>query len=253
MLGSRTTPATMSHLDRTSTTPLHVQLQRALLDDIISAKYRPGSVFATEREIAELYHVSRTTIRSALDELVRLGYLTRQRGKGTFVTRSEAAFDATRLSSFTEDMRKEGRTAGGTILALRRGQPPQDAQRHFGTGVGDVWRIQRLRTADGEPIALQTSYVRADRFQLTEAELRDGSLYALLADKYGVTTTSADEIITARVANKRDAQSLRIHPGDPLLCVDRFTFSQDGEPVEYVQIQYRGDRYRFFVHQHRGG
>lgn len=253
MPGIPTSPATMSRLDRNSTTPLHVQLQRALVDDIVTAGYPPGSVFRTEREIAETYQVSRTTIRAALDELVRLGYLTRQRGKGTFVTRSEAAFDATRLSSFTEDMRKEGRTAGGTVLALRRVQPPQDAQRHFGASVSDVWRIQRLRTANGEPIALQTSFVRADRFHIAAADLRDASLYALLANRYGITAAVADEVITARVASKRSARHLGIRPGDPLLCVDRFTFSQHGEPVEYVQIQYRADRYRFFVHQHRGG
>lgn len=253
MRGTNASPTTMNRLDRTSTTPLHVQLQHVLLDDIVSGGYEPGSVFRTEREIAETYYVSRTTIRAALDELVRIGYLTRQRGKGTFVTRSEAAFDATRLSSFTEDMNKEGRTAGGAILSFRRGTPPPNAQRHFGDGVNEVWRIQRVRTADGEPIALQTSYLRADRFHVAAAELNGGSLYGLLADKYGIATVSADEVITAQIAGKRDAKHLGVRPGDPLLCVDRFTFSQHGEPVEYVQIQYRADRYRFFVHQHRGG
>lgn len=243
----------MRHLDPSSTTPLHEQLRKALQDDILKGGYGPGSRFPTEREIAEAFHVSRTTIRTALDELVRTGFLTRQQGKGTFVTRSETAFDATRLSSFTEDMRKEGRKAGARVLTLRRELPPPEAHRHFGAGVPEVWKIRRLRTADGEPVALQTSYIRADRFHLTASDLADASLYAVLADKYGVTTVSADEIITSQVAGKRDARHLRIRPGDPLLCVDRFTFSQDGEPVEYVQIQYRGDRYRFFVHQHRGG
>ncbi len=233
--------------------PLHAQLERILREDIVSGSYGAGSLFPTEREIAETYHVSRTTIRSAMEELVRLGFLTRQQGKGTFVTRSRKAFDATRLSSFTEDMEKEGRVAAARVLAFRREPPPAAAQDHFGTNVDRVWKIRRLRTADGEPVAIQTSHIRADRYQLAAGELDNASLYELLNDKYGVVTTSADEVITAQVANRRDAGHLQIRPGEPLLCVDRFAFTQHGEPLEFVQIQYRADRYRFFVHQHRGG
>lgn len=243
----------MNPLDRTSPTPLYAQLQRALQESLLSGDYGPGSVFPTEREIAATYHVSRTTIRSALVELVRLGFLTRRRGKGTYVTRSTAAFDATRLSSFTEDMEKEGRVPGARVIALRRQAPPPRARAHFGPAVKDVWSIRRLRTADGEPIAIQTSFVPADRFEIRPEDVADASLYALLADRYGVETVSADETITARCAGEGDARELGIRPGASLLCVDRFTFSQHGEPTEYVQIQYRADRYRFSVHQHRGG
>lgn len=243
----------MNTLDRNASTPLHVQLREALRADIESGSYAPGSAFPTEREIAAAYHVSRTTIREAVQELVRLGFLTRQQGKGTFVTRSRAAFDATRLSSFSEDMAREGRRAGARVLALDTQRPAGDVAAHFGPGVREVWRILRLRTADEEPVALQTSYVRADTFRLTAEELEDGSLYEVLWRRYGASTVSADEVISAQVASDEEAAFLTVPPGTPLLCVDRFAYAQTGEPIEAVHIKYRADRYRFYVHQHRGG
>ena len=244
----------MKRLDRTSSIPLHAQLEQNMREDIVSGSYGAGSLFPTEREIAETYHVSRTTIRSAMEELVRLGFLTRQQGKGTFVTRSRKAFDATRLSSFTEDMEKEGRVAAARVLAFRREPPPAAAQDRFRTtadGSGRSGGCGR-RTVSRSPS--RPPHPGANRYQLAAGGgWTNAWLYELLNDKYGVVTTSADEVITAQVANRRDAGHLQIRPGEPLLCVDRFAFTQHGEPLEFVQIQYRADRYRFFVHQHRGG
>ena len=242
----------MSSLDRNSSVPLHIQLRDLLLDHVVEGTYQPGEAFPTEREISQRYHVSRTTIREAINDLVRLGYLVRQQGKGTFVARSHDAFDATRLSSFTEDMSRRGLTAGAELLSLSREAPSEGARRHFGE-VATVWRLHRLRLADGEPIALQTSFLPADRFGFSEEELKDASLYRLLAERYGVGFTTADEIISATVATSEQAELLKVESGAPLLCVERYAYAQTGEPLEVVSILYRADRYKFFVHQHRGG
>ena len=242
----------MSSLDRHSSVPLRVQLRDLLLDHVVEGTYKPGEAFPTEREISQRYHVSRTTIREAINDLVRLGYLVRQQGKGTFVARSHDAFDATRLSSFTEDMSRQGLTAGSRLLSLSKESPSEGARRHFGE-VAAVWRLHRLRLADGEPIALQTSFLPADRFTFSEEELEDRSLYRMLAERYGVGFTTADEIISATVAIPEQAELLEVEPGAPLLCVERYAYAQTGEPLEVVTIFYRADRYKFFVHQHRGG
>lgn len=243
----------MRTLDRHSRLPLHIQLRDLLRDEITEGAYHPGEAFPTEREISDRYHVSRTTIREALSELVRLGYLVRQQGKGTFVARSHDAFDATQLSSFSEDMRKRGLTAGMRLLELKRQDVEEAARKHFGSDVSTVWRIYRLRLANDERIALQTSFLPADRFELGEHDLAEGSLYELLADRYGAFVTTADEVISAAVADPEQAALLEVDPGSPLLCVDRFAYSQKGEPIEYAKIQYRADCYKFFVHQSREG
>lgn len=240
-------------LDRSSSVPLRIQLRDLLQREITQGAYEAGELFPTEREIAERYHVSRTTIREALTDLVRVGFLIRQQGKGTFVARSTDVFDATQLSSFSEDMLRRGLVAGARLVAFDEGPPGEEARGHFGSHADTVWRIYRLRLADDEPIALQTSYLPAGRFDFTTEEIAAGSLYRVLEARHGVFVASADEVISAAVADAEQAELLGVEPGTALLCVDRYAFSQSGEPVEFVRIQYRADRYKFFVHQSRGG
>lgn len=241
------------HLNRISKVPLHIQLRNLLQQEVIEGAYEPGEPFPTEREIAERFHVSRTTIREAVAGLVRLGYLVRQQGKGTFVARSHDAFDATKLSSFTEDMRKRGKTAGASLLTFEEQEANEPSRRHFGDATKTVLCVRRLRLADGQPIAIQTSYLPLDQFDLSAQALGEGSLYALLLERYGVDVSSADEVIAATCATKEQAELLAIASGEALLCVDRYAYSQTGQPIEYVQILYRADQYKFFVHQLRGG
>ena len=239
-------------LDRSSGVSLHRQLRDILQQMILEGSYASGETFPTERELEAIFHVSRTTVREAISELVRLGYITRQQGKGTFVARSQEAFDATHLSSFTEDMTRRGKRAGAVVLGLEQEEPNADTIRHFGPTIEKVWCIRRLRLADHEAIALQTSFLPIKRFDFSFEQLADASLYRLLEDRYGLFAVSADEVITAAIATNEQARLLAIEPGAPLLCVDRFTYAQTGEPIEYVNIVYRADRYKFFVNQHRG-
>jgi len=239
-------------LDRSSGMPLHVQLRDALQRQITEGSYRPGEPFLTEREIAARFHVSRTTIRDAVVDLVNGGYLVRQQGKGTFVARTRDAFDATRLSSFSEDMRRRGLPTTSRLLTLTDEVPSAEVAAHFGSGVRLVRRIDRLRFAGGEPISLQQSLLPLPRFAVSVEELGDGSLYQLLEARYGVFVTTAEEVISAESASAAEADLLGIVEGAPLLNVLRFAFSQTGEPIECVRIRYRADKYRFYVQQTRG-
>lgn len=240
-------------LDRASGLPLHLQLRDALLRHIREGAYRPGEPFLTEREIAARFHVSRTTIRDAIVDLVSGGYLVRQQGRGTFVARTRDAFDATRLSSFSEDMGRRGLPASSRLLALTDEAPTDEIAAHFGSGVRLVRRIDRLRFAGGEPISLQQSLLPLPRFPVSMEELGDGSLYEMLETRYGVFVTTAEEVISAEVASSADAVLLGVPEGAPLLSVLRFAFSQVGEPIECARIRYRGDKYKFYAHQTRGG
>lgn len=243
--------ADLPTIDRSSSVPLHAQLREILERMIVEGSYSVGEPFPPERHFVETLHVSRTTVREAIGELVRTGYLTRQRGRGTFVTRPRPAFEASRLTSFTEDMEQRGYRAGSRVLELERVAAPA---RLDGLLDGDaVWMIHRLRLADGEPIALQRSYLPAAIGErMSRDDLEDASLYALLARRFGLQATSADEMLTADAADAERAALLGLEPGDPLLRVDRTTFSQDGRVIEHVRIHYRADRYTFHVHRTKG-
>jgi len=240
------TPYVFTHFDRK--TPVYYQLYKALKQLLLSGQYSSGDRFLTEKEIETTFHVSRVTARLALERLVREGYVMRHRGQGTFVARSYEAFDAKRLSSFTQDMASRGLKASAQILEFDYVPPSGNMERHFGKNTQRLLKIVRLRLADEEAIAIQTCYL-SERLAFPRERLANGSLYTLLAQDFGVTIASADEIIMARAADKEQAGLLGVPVGTPLLYVERYTFAQTGDAVEYAEIFYRADRYRFYVQQ----
>ncbi len=238
-------------LNRNSSTPLHVQLRNILQQMLVEGDYEIGQTFLPEHVIESTFYVSRTTVREAISDLVSSGYLTRQRGKGTFVTRNNEAFEASKLTSFSEDMAQRGHQASSEVITLQRVETPTRLDQHFPNN-DSVWEIFRLRFADDEPIALQRSFVPSSDHVFERHELKQGSLYQLIALHYGLQATSADEVITATNATPSQADLLRIDRGAPLLHVERITFAQQGQIIEYVEIDYRADRYSFHVHRTKG-
>lgn len=224
--------------------PKYYRVKRQLLD--LTATLSPGSPVPPERELAEQYATSRTTVRQALGELVAEGRLLRVQGKGTFVAGPKVA-QSLQLTSYTEDMRAQGMTPTTRMLEL--GYVTADetmADRlDIKTG-GRVLRIHRLRMADGEPMAIETTHLAARRFPGLRRQLdRHPSLYQALSTAYGVRLVEAEETIETVLATPHDAQLLGVDVGVPLLSLSRHSFDTDGEPVEYVRSLYRGDRYKF--------
>jgi GntR family transcriptional regulator len=242
-------------LNRSSDVPLHRQLRNILEDMIVKGSYAPGQPFLTDREVETTFRVSRTTVREAINELTRLGYLTRRQGQGTFVMRRQELLDAAQLSSFSEDMTRRGLQPGSKVLGLSKERSQGEALKHFGNGVRHVWKLHRLRLANSKPISLQTSYLPVDEsnIRLSAEQLTNTSLYELLERDYGLIMTNADEVFSAANASSEQAKLLEVKTGAALFCIDRYAFTQTGKPLEYVHIAYRADKCKFFAHQRRGG
>lgn len=245
----------MQLLNRSSDVPLHRQLRNILEDMIVTGSYAPGQPFLTDKQVEETFRVSRTTVREAINELSRLGYITRRQGQGTFVMRTQELLDAAQLSSFSEDMTRRGLQPGSKVLSLNKERSQGEALKHFGGSVKQVWRLHRLRLGNNEPISLQTSYLPVDEsnIQLSGERLTNTSLYELLERDYGLIMSSADEVFSAMNATAEQAKFLGVKTGTALFCVDRYAFTQTGKPLEYVHIAYRADKCKFFAHQRRGG
>src|SRR5690606_14241367 len=111
----------------------------------------------------------------------------------------------------------------------------------------------RLRLGNGEPVGLHTAYIALGPNQpLTADELiENGSLYDLLYKKYNILIIDADETLEATSADEVEAGLLQIQPGEPLLLIERVSWSQERVPVEFVQMLYRADRYKYYVHLSR--
>ena len=230
--------------------PKYYGLKRHLLE--MTQTLPPGSPVPPERTLSVEFGTSRTTVRQALQELVVEGRLERIQGKGTFVAKPKVA-QALRLTSYTEDMRAQGLEPTSRLLEI--GYMLADdvlSERLAVKPRARVLRIERLRLANGDPMALETTHLSAQRFTGLRRHLeRSNSLYAVLSEKYGVTLLEAEETIETVPAPPREAHLLGTDVGLPLLLLSRHSLGEDGKPVEYVRAFYRGDRYKFVAHLQR--
>jgi GntR family transcriptional regulator len=230
----------------TAREPKYYALKRHLIELIGSLP--AGSPVTPERTLAEEFDTSRTTVRQALQELVIEGRLQRIQGKGTFVAKPKVA-QSLQLTSYTEDMLAQGMQPMSKLLGLDYRDADEAIAARLAIPVGDpVLRIERLRLADGDPMAIERSHLSAERFPgLREHLLHHGSLYAALWEEYGVEPAESEENIETALASPAEAAFLGTDVGIPLLLLSRHSFDDRGEPVEWVRSVYRGDRYTFVV------
>ncbi len=233
--------------------PRYYQLANILREQIANGKLEAHDPIPSERQLEEIYSVSRTTIRQAIDLLVRQGFLFREHGRGTFVSPQKLQKGISELTSFTEDMKQRGLVPGQKILEIGYIQPSEKVRQHLELAASletdQVLRIERLRLGDGVPMGLQTSfYTLPDGQTITREELEEvGSIYRILQEKFHLIPTEADETLEVTLATPREASLLQIEAGSPLLLSERTTYSQYRRVIEFVKILYRGDRYRYIA------
>jgi GntR family transcriptional regulator len=222
----------------------------AILERMESGDLKPGDRLPSERELAEALKVSRTTLRDALSQLARTGYVTRRpgRGGGTFVNRPKVDRDLTSLKGLPDHLHRQGHAASARLLSARMMASDSWTATELALQDGDpVFEIIRLRFSDGDPISIERSRFPAARFDgLLERGL-GGSIYAILRDEYGVPPTRARERMEPIAAGEREAEYLGVSAGAPLLSVDRVTFDAAGVPIEVGHDLFRGDRIRVVV------
>ncbi len=239
--------------DATRKKPLHEQLVDVFRDKI-EHELAPGDMLPSERELTERFGVSRTTVRLALAELESLGLVQRRHGKGTFVL--DVAASAANLSqaySFTDHMRSLGRVPETTVLEFAEMEADDHLAQRVGVSRGDaLFKLKRLRSADGIPMMVERSYLPARTFQgLTYELLAKKPLYEIMEEDFHQRIRFADEEFYASVVRLNDARLLKIEEGAPVLDLVRTTYNMRNRVVEYTLSVARGDQFRYRVTHHR--
>jgi GntR family transcriptional regulator len=215
---------------------------------------RVGDAIPSERQLGVDFGVSRLTVRAALDDLVREGYLLRRRGAGTFVNEHKVAKGLT-ISSFSDDMRERGLTPGSRTIELNVVPAGARLGRILHVSPSEpVIAVKRLRLADGEPMASELLHVRQSLVPgLTGRDLEENSFYDLLASRWEIEIVGGSQTVEPTVTNEEESAALGVPLHSPALLFERVTRAATGDIVEFTSSTYRGDRYRLVSELGAGG
>jgi len=244
--------STNQKIHRNSPLPLYQQLKHLILADVQSGRLVEGGMLPTERELQQEHKLSRDTVRHALAELEREGVVKRMQGVGTLVSPPKIKPQLMELTSVTEDMLARGLEPSSKTLDLALVIPSQVVQAKFELDSDEkIWFVKRLRLANDAPVGLNELYIPP----VLEFSPRDlntmQSYYELLYQRHGLEPIRAIETLTAKNANQDEANLLNIPVGSSLLVIDRVTYTKNDQPIEFVRIAYRADRYEYQVALYR--
>lgn len=231
--------------------PLYYQLETSLRDRLLSGEFAEGDLFPSEKILGRQYGVSRMTVRQALSSLVKDGLISRQPGRGTFVTKREPdkathksvgaleeailkgfgyAYD-TKLRSFdTVSLRK----SVADKLGLEQGAA--------------ALKIERIRLFESEPIAFIVNFLPHDiGQQMTEEDILQRPVLKTLEERLKIKLDRAEQVIEAILADTLTANHLNVRVGSPILKMTRLTYEESGRAVNYALVLFRADKYSFHV------
>lgn len=226
---------------------LYDQIKDDLLSKIKDGTYPEGQTIPSELELAEMYGVSRPTIRQALQILVSDGYLEKRRRRGTVVTKPKVSQSFTMsISSFEDAMRLAGRLPKTKVLVFKRERANAEVEKRLElTRSQDVFKLVRLRYADDLPNVFVESYIPCTLYPgLDSFDFNGSSLYAAM-DTCGNPVMTARRRLEVIKADGAAAALLDVEAGDPLLLFHTVARDANGTAVEYSVATYRGESNSF--------
>lgn len=236
------------NITKTSGQSLHFQLRETLRALIADGQFAIGDRIPSETELCQKYNVSRTTVRTAIDDLVDYGYLVKIHGKGTFVAGPKVRRDAGRLTGFSEDVRRLGKEVDTKVLDIHLESPPRWVADAFNLGEqGQVVMLSRLRLLNNVPVGINKSYI-SPHLNVQPEQLRQvSSLYSFLEQQQGIRLFRAEDLLTAERCSSELAKLLNMRSGEPILVVRRTIYDPAQVAIECAEGIYSGDRYEHLV------
>lgn len=227
--------------------PLYAQVEDVLAERLSSGALPVGAQLPSEEELIREFDVSRTTIRTMIQNLVRRGLVEIRRGRGTFVASPRITQELTELTGFVEDMRLLGRTP--TARVVSRNIVPADllvADRLAIAPGTPVVQIRRVRLSDGVPLSFDETYLPETLGRKIMADdLATEPIFALLEERYDTPLIEAEYELEAAAAEPAIAMALEIPAGSAIFLIERTSYTLGHHPVDYEKLHYRGDRIRF--------
>lgn len=231
-------------LTENNKTPLYFQLKEQIKKDIIEGRYKEGDLIPSEREFHELYNISSTTIRRAMNDLVQDEYLERKPGKGTYVRLPKIRRNLRKIIGFTRNILEMGMTPTTRVLEL--GIIPANiyARERLGLKQGElIYRLKRLRFADDIPMLLEERYIRVDLCPNLDRRPLTGSLWKVFEQDYDLKPVRHLQGVKITDLSPESAHLLTIPEDSQAFLIRGITFVADNTPLECEKSIYRTDKY----------
>ena len=235
-------------IDPNSRIPLYYQLLDILIDQINSGELKVDDKLPSERELCDKYNISRATVRQTMAELEQKGYIYRKQGRGTFITIPFLKQELEGLYSFSEEMKKIGKTPTNRVVEFSIIKADDELAGKMQIRAGEeIIQFIRLRLADQEPMMYVRTYLPYASFpMITPAQLESRSLYRILEEDYNTLLVEANEKFRPAFPNEDEIKYLKISEKLPCMRIERTTRSQTGI-VEYTVGIARGDKFEYSV------
>lgn len=236
--------------------PKYFTVKRSIMEMLEAGELGANDPLPSERELMAAYNVSRITVRRAIEELQREGYVYKIQGKGTFVQGDQKRQNLIAITSCTEDVRRHGMTPSRKVLC--KDVVPADKTRQSQLQLPEgsrVFHMSRVYYADEEPINHTTVYLPYRYFPgIEEYDFSKYSLYGVIENDYNVKITRAERALEAVIAYGEICDYLDVHPGVPLILFQCITYGEVGGrecPIEAFKCHYRSDKFKFYIDQVR--
>lgn len=240
-------------IKKNSSTPFYNQLMNILVKEI-EENLSPNDKMMSEREICLKYDVSRTTVRQAFSELENMGYIYKRAGKGTFVAEiNPEKQNLMDYYSFTEQMRQQGKVPQTKVLNFEKIKSSGYISEQLNiSDMEEVYKIERLRLADGIPMMIEYSYIPASLVPGLSAELLNAKpLYTLFSDVFDLKIKVAEEEFSASIISSEDAVLLDVAKESACFKLKRLTFDQENRVIEYTISSARSDQFNYRIKHYR--
>lgn len=227
--------------------PKYFQISRDIIGMIQRGDLPPGSPVPSENEIIEKYQVSNTTARKALHELEKQSWVTRIKGKGTFVRNYTVLRAINRIFGFTKNMVEAGRKPMTKLIGfhLRNSDHTQTINGREFTLKGPFCEIERVRYADGIPMMKETRCIAVQFCPDVQRRNLERSLYDIFEKEYGIRLTEINQMVSAVVLEGEWLKVFQVQKSIPAFRVEGVSFCGKDLIVEMEDSVYRGDMYRF--------
>lgn len=213
--------------------PIYKQIEKHLKELIESGEIKPGELLPSETQLSEEFNVTRMTVRSAFNNLVKEGYIRRQRGIGSIVLDSKIYDNLNKITSFTKEFQSKGVEASTIIVQFGIKQASKRVAEALEIEAGEnVWEIKRIRLANGEKVCYMITYMPVKMFPNLSEKHCLNSIYAYI-EECGYKVAKADRKVEAIIANAEIKDMLDLKKDAPILYIEQVGKLSNGETFEY--------------------